>query len=95
MDREGAETYLRLLAEAAMRGSRAPAVEPGPPGVSRMMVVGHALTAVGALDPDVLEKILAESPLAPYLVEAGFIRSGPGFRLVGAAPPGDVPLAEG
>jgi ATP-dependent Lhr-like helicase len=38
---------------------------------------------------------LAESPLAPYLVEAGFTRSGPGFRLVGAAPPGDVPLAEG
>ena len=40
---------------------------------------------------------LAESPLAPYLLEAGFTRSGPGFRLVAAAPPGtpDLPLAEG
>jgi len=24
---------------------------------------------------------LAESPLAPFLIEAGFVRSGPGFRL--------------
>ena len=31
MDREGAETYLRLLAEAAMRGSLAPAAEPRAP----------------------------------------------------------------
>jgi ATP-dependent Lhr-like helicase len=28
---------------------------------------------------------LAEGPLAPFLVEAGFVRSGPGFRLAGAA----------
>ena len=27
---------------------------------------------------------LAESPLAPFLVEAGFVRSGPGFRLPGS-----------
>src|SRR6516164_2599436 len=64
MDREGAETYLRLLAEAAMRGSLAPAAGPGPPGASRMMVVGHALTAVGALDPVVAEEILADFRLA-------------------------------
>src|SRR5690242_13832588 len=64
MDREGAETYLRLLAEAAMRGSLAPAAEPGPPGASRMMVVGHALTAVGALDPVVTEEILTDFRLA-------------------------------
>jgi ATP-dependent Lhr-like helicase len=41
---------------------------------------------------------LAESPLAPYLLEAGFARSGPGFRLVAVAPPAgspDVPLSEG
>jgi len=30
MDREGAETYLRLLAEAAMRGSLAPAAARSP-----------------------------------------------------------------
>jgi ATP-dependent Lhr-like helicase len=32
---------------------------------------------------------LAESPLAPWLAEAGFVRSGPGFRLPGA--PASVP----
>jgi hypothetical protein len=63
MDREGAETYLRLLAEAAMRGSLTPAAGPGP-GASRMMVVGQALTAVGALDPVVAEEILADFRLA-------------------------------
>ena len=64
MDREGAETYLRLLAEAAMRGSLSRAAEPGPPGASRMMVVGHALTAVGALDPVIAEEILTDFRLA-------------------------------
>jgi hypothetical protein len=49
MNREGAETYLRLLAEAAMRGSLAPAAELRAPGASRILVVGHALTVVSAL----------------------------------------------
>jgi ATP-dependent Lhr-like helicase len=35
--------------------------------------------AVGAGSP------LAEGPLAPFLVEVGFLRSGPGFRLANAA----------
>ena len=35
---------------------------------------------------------LAESPLAPFLAEAGLVRSGPGFRLPGA--PAIVPAAE-
>jgi hypothetical protein len=64
MDREGAETYLRLLAEAAMRGSLSRAGEPGPPGASRIMVVGHALTAVEALDPVIAEEILTDFRLA-------------------------------
>ena len=64
MDREGAETYLRLLAEAALRGSLAPAADPGSPGASRMMVVEHALTAVGALDPVIAEEILTDFRLA-------------------------------
>ena len=37
-------------------------------------------------------KALAESPLAPYLAEAGFVRSGPGYRLSGA--PALVPAGE-
>ena len=64
MDREGAETYLRLLAEAAMRGPLAPAAEPLVPNESRIMVVGHALTAVGALDPVTAEEILTDFRLA-------------------------------
>jgi hypothetical protein len=35
---------------------------------------------------------LAEGPLAPFLAEAGFVRSGPGFRLPGA--PATVPGAD-
>jgi hypothetical protein len=75
MDREGAETYLRLLAEAAMRGSLSRAAEPGAPGTSRMMVVGHALTAVGALDPVIAEEILTDFRLA---VSVRQLRGEPG-----------------
>jgi len=64
MDREGAETHLRLLAEAAMRGSLTHTPEPWAPGASRMLVVGHALTAVGALDPVTAEEILTDFNLA-------------------------------
>jgi len=63
MDREGAETYLRLLAEAAMRGSLAPAA-PRAPNASTILVAGHALTAVGALDPVTVEEILTDFRLA-------------------------------
>ena len=63
MDREGAETYLRLLAEAVMRGSLAPAA-PRAPNASTILVVGHALTAVGALDPVTAEEILTDFRLA-------------------------------
>ena len=64
MDREGAETYLRLLAEAAMRRSPAPATELRAPGASRILVVAHALTVVGALDPATAEEILTDFRLA-------------------------------
>src|SRR5690348_697411 len=64
MDREGAETYMRLLAEAAMRGSLAPAAAARAPNASTIMEVGHALTAVGALDPVTAEEILADFRLA-------------------------------
>ena len=36
---------------------------------------------------------LAESPLAPFLAAAGFVRSGPGFRMASAAPNGPETLA--
>jgi hypothetical protein len=64
VDREGAETYLRLLAEAAMRGSLTPATAPRAPNASTIMAAGHALTAVGALDPVTAEEILTDFRLA-------------------------------
>jgi hypothetical protein len=64
MDREGAETYLRLLAEAAMRGSLTPAAAPRAPNASTIMAAGHALTAVGAVDPVTAEEILTDFRLA-------------------------------
>src|ERR1700759_2555209 len=87
MDREGAETYLRLLAEAAMRGSLAPAAEPRPPDTSRLMVVGHALTAVGALDPVIAEEILTDFRLA---VSVRQLHGDPGQEGLGQA----VPVAQ-
>jgi ATP-dependent Lhr-like helicase len=42
------------------------------------------------------EPALAGSPFAPWLVEAGFVRSGPGFRLPNAPstpPPEDGPVS--
>jgi hypothetical protein len=67
MNREGAETHLRLLAEAAMRESMAPAVAPHAYNASTIMVVGHALTVVGALDPVTAEEILTDFRLAVSL----------------------------
>jgi hypothetical protein len=69
MNREGAETYLRLLGEARMRGWLE--AVPRPPWAAglgssrtRMMAVGLALAAVGALDLAILEEILADFNLA-------------------------------
>jgi len=68
MNREGAETFLRLLAEAEMRGQLAPIPPPwaGGPGAGRVKVkvVGQALTAVGAIGSDTVEDILADFDLA-------------------------------
>jgi hypothetical protein len=69
MNREGAETYLRLLGEAQMRGWAAAAPRPpwaGGPGSgrARMMAVGQALAAVGVLEVGTLEEILADFSLA-------------------------------
>jgi hypothetical protein len=82
MDREGAETYLRSLAEAAMRRSLAPAAELRAPGSSRIMVVGHALTVVGALDPVTAEEILTDFRLAETV---RWLHREPGVQGVSAA----------
>ncbi len=69
MNREAAETYLRLLAEATMRRSLEAAREqPGPadPGGyrTRLLTIGQALVAVGAMDLVTLEEILVDFNLA-------------------------------
>ncbi len=69
MDREGAETHLRLLAEATMRRSLEAAREkPGPPDPgghrAKLMAVGQALVTVGALDIVTLETLLVDFNLA-------------------------------
>jgi hypothetical protein len=68
MNRERAETILRLLAEAKLRGQMAPDPPPwtGGPGAGRVKVhvVGQALTAVGALDHETVRDVLADFDLA-------------------------------
>ena len=88
MNREGAETFLRLLAEAEMRGQLAPVPPPwaGGPGAGRVKVkvVGQALTAVGAIGSDTVEDILADFDLA-VSVRRLHDRAGQGPAGAGAA----------
>jgi hypothetical protein len=71
MNREGAETFLRLLTEAKMRDQLAPDPQlwAGGPGAGRVKVyvVGQALTAVKALDRETVEDVLADFDLAVSL----------------------------
>ena len=83
MDREGAETYLRLLAEAAVRGSLAHTGELRAPGASRILVVGHALTVVGALDPVTAEEILTDFRLAETVRQLHHEPAGQGVTAAG------------
>jgi len=83
MDREGAETYLRLLAEAAVRGSLARAGELRASGASRILVVGHALTVIGALDPVTAEEILTDFRLAETVRQLHHEPAGQGVTAAG------------
>jgi hypothetical protein len=71
MNREGAETFLRLLAEAQLRDQLAPDPPPwaGGPAAGRVtvQVVGQALTAVQAIDRETVEDVLADYDLAVSL----------------------------
>jgi hypothetical protein len=67
---EGAETYLRVLAEVEMRGSTTHGLDPAwwpggrPASSARMTVVAQALTAVHALDEKTAEDVMADFDLA-------------------------------
>jgi hypothetical protein len=100
MNREGAETYLRLLGEAELRGSLTAATQrlwAGGPGISgggraKLIVVGQALIAVGALDAQTAEDIVADFDLA---VSVRLLHEqtsqGPGPAGAGAFPAGTLP----
>jgi hypothetical protein len=83
MNREGAETHLRLLAEAVMRRSPTPAQgspwAAGPGSLTAMILAGKALTAVGALDAVTVEEILTDFNLAVSVRQLRHLAShGPG-----------------
>jgi hypothetical protein len=85
MNREGAETCLRLLAEAALRGALAASREERLTGSAdpgghraRLKLAGQALAAVGALDLGTLEEILVDFNLAMAVRFSGDQRLGAG-----------------
>jgi hypothetical protein len=96
MNREGAETYLRVLAEAELRTAMTPVLRPGGPGSrgggsARLRVVAQALAAVDALDPETAGDIMADLDLAADvrqgygLSERGPVRLRPGrLRFTGS-----------
>ena len=90
MNREGAETYLRLLGEAELREPLAPEVRQPwsgarSGGMARMMAVATALTAVGAIDTEIAEEILADFDLAVSVRRAGRPQAGQGVWPAGPA----------
>jgi len=84
MNGERAETILRLLAEAELRDQLAPDPPPwaGGPGAGRVKiyVVGQALSAVGALDRETVEDVLADFDLAVGLRRLHDSGPGPAGR---------------
>jgi len=94
MNRVGAETFLRLVAEAEMRGQLAPAPPPwwaGSRGAggAKVMAVGLALTAVGALEGGTVESILADLDLAMSMRQISRPPGqGIGRGVAGTVPPG-------
>lgn len=89
MNRERAETSLRLLAEAALRSPLR--TDPGAPwwvqreGRTRVMAVAQALAAVGALDAGTAEDILNDYDLAEG-VRKPHLEPGPGRYAAAARP---------
>ncbi len=83
MNREGAETYLRLLAEAVLRRALAEGQELAGAGAAdpgghrtRLKLVGQALAAVGALDIGSIEAFLVDFNLAMAVRRIGDPRHG-------------------
>ena len=87
MDRERAETHLRLLAEAELRRVMTMPMgsSPGRWRSARLAMVAQALTAVGAVGVDVADEIQADLSLAVAARRQLFAR-GPGPGRIQPAP---------
>src|SRR5690349_15995359 len=87
MDRERAETHLRLLAEAELhRAMKMPVGSiPGRWHSARLALVAQALTAVGAVGADVADEIQADVGLA-VAARRQLVARGPGPRRIRPAP---------
>jgi hypothetical protein len=97
MNREGAETYLRLLGESELREPLVPAVPQawsgGPAGsIARMIAVAQALIAVGALDTETARDILGNFELAAGVRRA---QGTQGARSGAVTRPGAIRFAGG
>src|SRR5262245_52193876 len=88
MDRERAETYLRLLAEAELRRAlKMPAGSiPDWWYSARLAPVAQALTAVDAIGADVADEIQADVRLAVAIRRRLDARGGPGPGRIQSAP---------
>jgi len=103
MNREGAETYLRLLGESELREPLAagvPQAWSGGPGgsIARMMAVAQALIAVGALDAETARDILGNFELAAAVRRAQGTQGAPGApgaRIGSVTRPGAIRFAGG
>ena len=98
MNREGAETYLRLLGESELREPLAAEVQQPwsgarSGGMAKMMAVATALIAVEAVDSETAEDILADFDLAVSVRRTGRPQPGQGAWLTGR--PGPMRLAAG
>jgi hypothetical protein len=87
MDRERAETHLRLLAEAELRRAKTMPVGgiPGRRYSARLALVAQALTAVGAVGADIADEIQADAGVA-VASRRRFVARGPGPGRIRPAP---------
>ena len=95
MDREGAETYLRLLAEAMLRDGLDGGDGPGPfDRATRMTAAAGALVAVGVLDAETAATVVAETELALAVRDCDPGPGGPARPVIGAGRLGEVRISQ-
>jgi hypothetical protein len=95
MDREGAETYLRLLAEAMLRDGLGGGDGPGAVNrATRVTAAAGALVAVGVLDAETAATVVAEAELALAVRECDPGPGGPAAPVIGAGRLGEARISQ-